>query len=79
NGSDFGFYWKEEELTEAAKSSRKGSSRVNIEALVLHEMGHVLGLKHKDGDSSVMATYLAGGDDRVNVAATDKKALQCEY
>ncbi|UXR65041.1 matrixin family metalloprotease [Bdellovibrio bacteriovorus] len=79
NAADFSFYWNGNTLTTAAKSERKSSSPVNIEALVLHEMGHVLGLKHKDGSGSVMATYLSSGDDRVNLAGTDTASLQCEY
>lgn len=56
-----------------------GGYGVSLEALVLHELGHVLGLKHKDSDSSVMATYLAANTDRVNLAETDRDALGCEY
>jgi predicted Zn-dependent protease len=59
--------------------NNKGPSRINLQALVIHEMGHVLGLKHKDTDSSVMATYLASQSDRVQIAQTDKKSLSCEY
>lgn len=54
-------------------------SGVSLEALVLHELGHVLGLKHKDTSGSVMATYLANGVDRTAVAETDSTSLQCEY
>ena len=79
NAADFSFYWNGNVLTKAAKPERRSSSPVNIEALVLHEMGHVLGLKHKDGAGSVMATYLSSGDDRVNLAGTDSTSLQCEY
>lgn len=79
NAADFGFYWKGETLTKAAKSERASSAPVNIEALVLHELGHVLGLKHKDNQGSVMATYLASGDDRTHLAVADQKDLQCEY
>lgn len=59
--------------------NNKGAAKVNIQALVIHEMGHVLGLKHKDADASVMATYLASQSDRVEIAQTDKKSLTCEY
>lgn len=79
NGADFGFYWKSQTLTKAAKTKAVTQVPVNIEALVLHELGHVLGLKHKDGAGSVMATYLASGEDRVSVANVDETALQCEY
>lgn len=79
NAADFGYYWSGQKLTKAAKASRADSAPVNIEALVLHELGHVLGLKHKDNAGSVMATYLSSGDDRVKLAATDEAALKCEY
>lgn len=79
NGLDFGFYWNDQTLTRSEKTSRLGQAPVNFEALVLHELGHVLGLKHKDTNGSVMATYLASGDDRVNVAGVDETALRCEY
>ncbi len=55
------------------------AQKVNFEALMIHELGHVLGLKHKDADNSVMATYLATQTERVDLAETDEKALQCEY
>ncbi len=74
NAKNFTYYWNQPGV-----ASTSAPNSVNIEALVIHEMGHVLGLKHKDRDSSVMATYLASNTDRVNVAATDKSALQCEY
>lgn len=69
NAKDFKFYW----------NSNKSTSRVSIEALILHEMGHVLGLKHKDSGGSVMATYLPSGTDRVELASTDVTDLKCEY
>ena len=69
NYSVFNFYW----------GQSSGQDAVNIEALVLHEMGHVLGLKHKETGSSVMATYLPNHTDRVNPAQTDLDSLKCEY
>ncbi len=69
NGQNFQFYWQKTPQTQG----------VNIEALVLHEMGHVLGLKHKDTESSVMQTYLANNSDRTHVGETDIEALKCEY
>lgn len=65
----FTYYWNQ----------NKTADGVNIEALLLHEMGHVLGLKHKDSDGSVMATYLASNTDRTTVQSTDNEALKCEY
>lgn len=71
----FTYYWDQDTKTTASARA----SSINIEALVIHELGHVLGLKHQDGGNSVMATYLSNNSDRVNIADTDKSALQCEY
>lgn len=51
----------------------------NFEALVLHELGHFLGLKHRDLTASVMETYLAANTDRVKLSDFDTKNLKCEY
>lgn len=81
-------YWIGDEIKEAdIRINASGAfqfywgygSGINIEALVTHEMGHVLGLKHKDADGSVMATYLSSNSDRVALASTDSAALSCEY
>lgn len=74
NAQNFNYYWNQ-----PGAASMESANSVNIEALVIHELGHVLGLKHKDRDSSVMATYLANNTDRVLISETDKSALQCEY
>lgn len=71
NAKDFQYY--------DLSLNNKGPTKINLKALVIHEMGHVLGLKHKDTESSVMATYLASQSDRVQIAETDKKSLTCEY
>ncbi|MDG0817790.1 matrixin family metalloprotease [Bdellovibrio svalbardensis] len=70
NALNFGFYWKD---------SGGFNPNVNIEALLLHELGHVLGLKHKDSGGSVMATYLPSGANRIQLASTDVSDLKCEY
>ncbi len=70
----FTYYWNQPGMATLTQASS-----VNIEALVIHELGHVLGLKHNDGSNSVMATYLASNTDHVNIAETDRSALQCEY
>jgi predicted Zn-dependent protease len=69
NGQNFSYYW-------ANSSVKQG---VNIEALVLHEMGHVLGLKHKENSKTVMQTYLANNTDRTQVGSEDLESLKCEY
>lgn len=70
NASGFSFY------TTQSGTSMNG---VNIEALMLHELGHVLGLKHKDEGGSVMATYLASGANRTALSGVDTTDLKCEY
>ncbi len=74
NAYNFSFYWKESYTTAA-----EFNPNVNIEALLLHELGHVLGLKHKDSGGSVMATYLPSGANRIQLASTDVSDLKCEY
>lgn len=69
NDQNFNFYWQGSTQTQG----------VNIEALVLHELGHLLGLKHKDEAASVMQTYLANNTDRVQVGSLDLASLKCEY
>lgn len=69
NAKDFRFYW----------NGGKTAAAVNFEALILHEMGHVLGLKHKDSGGSVMATYLPSGVDRTQLSSTDLSDIRCEY
>lgn len=57
-----------------------GGRSLNFEALILHELGHLLGLKHDDNNNgSVMATLLPAMTDRVNLNKTDIESMQCEY
>ncbi len=65
--------------TQATAVQSEKPSQINMQALVTHELGHVLGLKHKDTENSVMATFLSNNTDRVAIPDTDKTALQCEY
>lgn len=52
---------------------------VHFESLMLHELGHVLGLKHKDDSQSVMSTYLASSVVRTQISKADQENLKCEY
>lgn len=54
-------------------------NQYSFEALMLHEMGHFLGLGHTDNQGSVMSPTLGAYDDRVNPSAEDIKQVQCEY
>lgn len=55
-----------------------GVSAVNLESLMLHEMGHVLGLQHFEG-SGIMSTHLASGKLRFNFSSEELSELSCEY
>lgn len=70
--SKFSYYFKKEGQTENSKG-------VNMTALLIHEMGHVLGMRHEDATPSVMATYLRTGTDRVFLMEADLETLKCEY
>jgi predicted Zn-dependent protease len=62
--------------TAGAIASADGYS---FEALVLHELGHFLGLKHTAESGSVMVTHLAANNDRVALSASDAQSIQCVY
>lgn len=63
-------------LVTAQRTTADGYS---FEALVLHEMGHFLGLKHREDQGTVMATHLAAYMNRIQLAASDEKDITCEY
>lgn len=69
NSKDFKFY------TDVPQNGYE----VHLSSLMIHEIGHALGLKHKDNDGSVMATYLSSNFIRTQIVATDSHSLSCEY
>lgn len=52
---------------------------IHLESLVIHELGHMLGLKHPDNPDSVMFTNLAQSTTRDTLTERDIEALRCEY
>lgn len=73
NTTNFSYYVQTEGKTSP-------TNKVNVEALVIHEMGHVLGLRHNDiVGGSVMASTLKSGYDRTKLVENDVKSLKCEY
>lgn len=82
NASDFSYYDQNPQQLIGSyglkKSGRPSSDGYSFEALILHEMGHLLGLKHRDG-STVMATHLAAYTNRTQLASVDGQAMSCEY
>lgn len=78
NSADFAYYDQNpQQLVRTA--STKSSAGYNFEALVLHELGHFLGLKHRESGGTVMAKELGAYTDRVKLAAVDESSVQCEY
>ncbi len=56
------------------------AGRVHFESLLVHEMGHVLGLSHNDDRKlSVMRVTLQSGESRTGVGEPDVESLRCEY
>jgi len=54
-------------------------SAVDLDSLVLHELGHVLGLAHTTAAGSAMHATLDEGQVRRNLGAVDLADLKCEY
>jgi Matrixin len=52
---------------------------VDMESLVLHEFGHVLGLAHSAAPQSVMARSLPNNTARRSLSANDQESIRCEY
>lgn len=69
NASDFKFFWGPESVP----------GRVDIESLMIHELGHVLGLAHTTTPQSVMATSLASATLRRSLSQLDQNSIGCEY
>lgn len=70
NGKNFDFSWGED----------RAPGRVDMESLMVHEFGHVLGLMHIDPPAkSVMERSLPSAAFRRSVTEVDKKSIRCEY
>lgn len=83
-------YWTGNQITEAdlaidAKyytfyiSTPTESSQLHLESLLLHELGHVLGLKHRNTMPTVMWPTLNGSTIRTTLDTSDIQSLKCEY
>jgi len=56
-----------------------GVNQVDLESVLLHELGHVLGLKHNDKRPGIMATYLKENSERRQILTADLDSVRCEY
>lgn len=57
----------------------KSYNKVHLKSLMVHELGHVLGLAHNDSHGSVMNVSLSNGDVRDKLSVEDKDSIACEY
>jgi hypothetical protein len=54
-------------------------TNVDLQSLIVHELGHVLGLAHNATTGSVMNITLEDGQDRRKLGTVDLASLKCEY
>lgn len=54
-------------------------AQVHLQSLLLHELGHVLGLKHRSILPTVMWPTLSSTIKRDSLNESDVKSLKCEY
>ncbi len=57
----------------------KSSGKINLESLLLHEIGHAMGLKHINDSDSAMQPTLSANTDRNQPSQVDLNSLNCEY
>ncbi len=69
NAKDFLFYSKDP----------NSNQEVHMESLLVHEFGHLLGLKHSTVWPTVMWSTLASNTVRDVISEKDLKSLKCEY
>lgn len=67
NGADFQY------------STAASPGRVHMESLLVHELGHALGLDHRQDAQSVMWSVLNSNIQRDTLQPADIQSLKCEY
>ncbi len=83
NAANFSFYDKNPKALVGSFGVGQNQNEItegySFEALILHELGHLLGLKHREDSGTVMATHLGAFSNRTQLAASDQSAIRCEY
>lgn len=81
NSRDYTFYTNDDydENGQLLAYSNNANRHLHLESLMIHELGHVLGLQHNEDSESMMQKGLSGHTRRDEVAAVDLDNLQCEY
>lgn len=69
NAKDYTFYTSKNPIRNA----------INIETLLVHEMGHLLGLDHTRESSHIMYPYLPTNVDKSDLSSMSPETLKCEY
>lgn len=83
-------YWRRNQIIEADVSvnnknfnfflsSPQTPYDVHLESLLIHELGHVLGLKHRSTLPSVMWAALSASTIRDSLSKADRETIKCEY
>lgn len=75
-------YWKGSDIVESdlcftLKNFRQTNKKLDLESLIVHELGHVIGLTHNESKNSVMNSILAKGEIKRKPRSEDLKNLQC--
>jgi predicted Zn-dependent protease len=70
NYTDFNYYLID---------NRPDPSRVHLPSLIVHELGHILGLDHNNVSDSIMNKNLKNGVNRTTIRRKDILNLLCEY
>ncbi|MCC6277729.1 MAG: matrixin family metalloprotease [Oligoflexia bacterium] len=81
-------YWVDNKINEAdivinadnySYSTNPMPGSVHFESLVLHELGHLLGLDHKPSAPTVMLKSLEYNYERTQLSSSDISGIKCEY